>query len=72
MSSKIELLSVKRRELLRRIKDAAELKGLTLDFVRRGGKHDIYRVGELQFAVGRHADTPELTAWKTTKEVENL
>jgi hypothetical protein len=29
-------------------------------------------VGELQFAVGRHADIPELTARKTIKEVENL
>ena len=57
---------------MKRIREAAESKGMTLDFVRRGGKHDIYRVGSFQFPIGRHADIPELTARKTIKEVEGL
>jgi hypothetical protein len=63
---------VKHRELLKRLRDAAEQKGLTLDLVRHGGKHDIYRVGDYRFPIGRHADIPEMTALKTIKEVENL
>ncbi len=45
---------------------------MALEFVRSGGRHDIYRVGDYRFPVGRHADIPELTALKTIKEVENL
>ncbi|MGQ4270844.1 type II toxin-antitoxin system HicA family toxin [Nocardiopsis changdeensis] len=63
---------MKRRELLKRLREAAEQRGMALEFVRSGGRHDIYRVGDYRFPVGRHADIPELTALKTIKEVENL
>jgi hypothetical protein len=63
---------VERRELLKRLREAAEQKGMALEFVRSGGRHEIYQVGDYRFPVGRHADVPELTALKTIKEVENL
>ncbi|WP_306365889.1 type II toxin-antitoxin system HicA family toxin [Nocardiopsis sp. CC223A] len=63
---------MKRRELLKRLRETAEQRGMALEFVRSGGRHDIYQVGDHRFPVGRRSDIPELTALKTIKEIENL
>ncbi|MQY17765.1 type II toxin-antitoxin system HicA family toxin [Nocardia macrotermitis] len=60
---------MKRNKLMRDLRDIANSRGLTLDLVRRGGNHDIYRIGSVQFPVGRHADIPEPTARRIIKEV---
>ena len=36
-------------------------------FIREGGNHDIYRRGQEQEAVVRHAEIPEMTARKIIK-----
>ena len=49
----------KRTDLLRRIRDTAESSKLTLEFVRHGSRHDIWRVGRTQFSVPRHREIGE-------------
>lgn len=63
---------MKRSELLRKLTAIAADKGYTLDLVREGGNHTIYRIGPSQFPVGRHNDVPEMTARKTIAAAEKL
>ena len=49
----------RRTELLREIREAAALAGVTMEFVRHGSRHDIWRVGSLQFSVPRHRELGE-------------
>lgn len=59
-----------RRELLKELKMAARAKGQSLEFVREGGNHAIYRVGDFRFPIPRHGEIPERTARRIIKEVE--
>lgn len=63
---------MKRRVLLRTLAKIAESKNLTLEFVRHGANHDIYRIGDRAFPVGRHGDIPEQTALGTIREARNV
>ncbi|GAA1080541.1 type II toxin-antitoxin system HicA family toxin [Nocardiopsis composta] len=63
---------MKRQALLKALREAAQERGEELEFVRHGGRHDLYRVGNHQFPIARHADIPERTARKTIQEVRNL
>lgn len=60
---------MKRKELLKRLAAIAEEKGMTLELVRHGGNHDLFRVGGYTFPVARHSDVPELTARGTIRKV---
>ena len=60
---------MKRSHLLRVLESAAKAKGLSLDLVRHGANHDIYRVGAYQFPVTRHAEITERTARATIRKV---
>ncbi|GAA1441337.1 hypothetical protein [Nocardiopsis tropica] len=40
---------MKRRTLLRALAEAAAKRGMELEFVRSGGRHDIYQVGDYRF-----------------------
>jgi hypothetical protein len=62
---------MKRRALLRTLAKIAESKDLKLEFVRHGGSHDIYQIGDETFPIGRHADIPEQTALGTIKKARN-
>jgi hypothetical protein len=59
---------VKRRELLKRIGAAARSRGLTLEQVREGANHTIFRVGDYEFPVPRHSEINEYTAQAIMKD----
>jgi hypothetical protein len=63
---------MKRRVLLREPAEIAKSKDLKLEFVRHGGNHDMYQIGNEQFPVGRHADIPEQTARITIKNAGKI
>jgi hypothetical protein len=63
---------MKRRVLLRTLAAIAESKDLKLEFVRHGGNHDLYQIGDETFPVGRHADIPEQTALISIKKARNI
>jgi len=63
---------MKRRALLRALAKIAESKDLKLEFVRHGGSHDIYQIGNWPIVVARHADIPEYTALATIKDARNI
>jgi predicted RNA binding protein YcfA (HicA-like mRNA interferase family) len=56
---------------MRELKTIAESRDLEFELVRRGGNHDIYRLGRVSIPIGRHSDIPEPTAWKIIKEAQN-
>lgn len=60
---------MKRRDLLKRIGDAAKLNGMSLELIREGAKHGIYSVGSLEFAVPRHSELNEYTAQAIMKDL---
>ncbi len=62
---------MKKNKLMRELQQLADNRGLTFEFVRRGSNHDIYRLGNVQFPIGRHTDIPEPTARKIIKEAGN-
>ncbi|MES0835670.1 type II toxin-antitoxin system HicA family toxin [Nocardiopsis tropica] len=62
---------MKRRTLLRALAEAAAKRGMELEFVRSGGRHDIYQVGDYRFPIARHADIPEMTARKPSGKWRN-
>ncbi|PSR63983.1 MULTISPECIES: hypothetical protein [Nocardia] len=62
---------MKKNKLMRELQKLADARGLSLEFVRHGNRHDIYRLGNVQFPVGRHADIPERTAQAIIKEAGN-
>lgn len=62
---------MKRGELLKRIAKAAGDKGIEWTFVRAGGRHDVYRLGDsVQLSIPRHRDINELTARAILKTAE--
>lgn len=44
----------KRRELIDRIASEAARRGITWKFARRGGRHDVYRLGDKTIPIARH------------------
>lgn len=46
----------KRTEILKNIEKAAQAAGMSFDFKRRGGNHDIFSLDGLLIPVGRHRD----------------
>jgi hypothetical protein len=60
---------VKRRELLKRIRSAAQPMGHDVDVVREGAKHTIFRVGSVEFPVPRHSEINEYTAQAIMKDL---
>lgn len=62
---------MKRKALLRLLTEIADSKQLELEFVRHGGGHDIYHVGDAVLIIGRHSDIPERTAKVTIKTARN-
>ena len=61
----------KRADLLRAIRDAAEASGVTLEFVRHGSRHDIWRVGSTQFSMPRHREIGERLALAVKQSLED-
>lgn len=53
---------MKKRELLKRLRAIAVSADLTLDLVRQGANHEIWRIGGERIVVPRHREVNELTA----------
>jgi mRNA interferase HicA len=60
---------VKRRDLIKRIREAARARGLTLELVREGSKHSVFAVGGFEFTVPRHGEINEYTAHAIMKDL---
>ena len=60
---------MKRRELLKRIRDAAKANGLALEQTREGANHTIFRLGGFEFPVPRHNEINEYTAQAIMKDL---
>lgn len=60
----------RRTDLMRLIGDAAESSGRTLEFVRHGSRHDIWRVRRTQFSVPRHREVGERLALAVKQSLE--
>ncbi|MDO9484682.1 MAG: type II toxin-antitoxin system HicA family toxin [Actinomycetota bacterium] len=53
---------MKRRQLLKRIAVLARGAGVTFEFSRHGGEHDLYYLHERAVWIPRHSEINELTA----------
>lgn len=62
---------MRRRELLKRIRDAAKARDLDLSEVREGANHSIFAVGGFEFAVPRHNEINEHTAQAIMKDLSD-
>jgi predicted RNA binding protein YcfA (HicA-like mRNA interferase family) len=61
---------VKQRELLRQLTKIAEDKEATLEFVRHGGSHDVYRLRGEVLVIPRHRELKEGTARSIIRQAE--
>lgn len=61
---------MKRRELLKRIRDEAKRVGLSCDQRREGASHTVFALGPLEFTVPRHSEINEYTAEAIMKDLE--
>ena len=62
---------MRRRELLKRIRDAAKARELDLSEVREGSNHTIFAVGGFEFPVPRHNEINEYTAQAIMKDLSD-
>jgi hypothetical protein len=62
---------MRRRDLLNRIADMAKACELSLDEVREGRAHTIFKVGAAQFSVPRHVEINEVTARSIMRHLES-
>jgi len=60
----------KRTEIIAKIEAAAKAKGMTFEFDRKGGNHDIYKLGGVMIPVGRHRDFGNSYAVMVYKECQ--
>lgn len=63
------LVHVKRRDLIKRLKDIAKQRGVTYT-EKEGGAHTIVAVGGQQTSVPRHSEINEITASKIIRQIE--
>jgi mRNA interferase HicA len=61
---------MKRRELLRRLADAAGEAGLAWELVRQGSSHELWRCGGALVTVPRHREINDLTALGICRALE--
>jgi len=61
---------VKRIDLLRLIAAAASRHGLTWEFVREGGDHEIWNLDGQRVTIPRHREVGELTTGRILRELE--
>jgi len=61
---------VKTIDLLRDIRDGADVSGRRLELVRHGARHDIWRIGSTQFSLPRHREVGEKLALAVRQSLE--
>ncbi len=59
---------MKRRDLLTSIQTAATGRGLTFEFVRQGGSHEVWSLDGLRIVIPRHRQIAEGTARSIRKQ----
>lgn len=64
------LISMKQRDLLRKIKKMGDAKGERLEFIRNGANHDIYRIKGVPVVIPRHGEIKEGLAKGILKDVK--
>ena len=62
---------MRRRELLKRLRDAAKAQELDFVEVREGANHTIFALGGFQFAIPRHNEINEYTAQAIMKDLSD-
>ena len=63
---------MKKRELMKRIRDTADSAGAELVFVRQGGNHEIWSLGGGRLVIPRHRNINERTAKGVLAEARRL
>ena len=63
---------MRRRDLLKKLRQIAAAKGLPFEFVREGGSHTVYRLGDQIVPIPRHAEINQMTATSIIREAESL
>ncbi|MBM9469505.1 hypothetical protein [Nakamurella leprariae] len=58
----------RRRDLVKKIADAAKEAGVPWVVAREGSNHTVYRLGELTIPVPRHTEVGEVTTREIYKE----
>lgn len=53
---------MKRRDLLRHLRDLAKVSGVGFDLVRNGAAHDVFQLGDFMITMPRHREINERTA----------
>lgn len=61
---------MKKRDLIRELRKIAKANDVELEFIREGGSHEIWKLGDVQFSIPRHSEINERTAQSTIKKLE--
>jgi hypothetical protein len=61
---------MRRRELLRRIGERARSRQVPWALMRQGADHEVWRCGEVQVTIPRHAEVNEVTAVAICRALE--
>jgi mRNA interferase HicA len=70
MSSLVDSVALKQRELKRRIADAARERGLIWTKLRDGRQHELWQCGSTKLTIPRHRELNEYTAEGILKDLE--
>lgn len=62
---------MRKRDLIRTIKDAAKDAGLDFELKRQGGNHEMWSLDGLTLPIPRHRDINEITAKGIMKDAAN-
>lgn len=60
----------KRKELIKKIQNAAKASGMTFEQLRQGANHEIYSLDGLMIPVARHTEFDKFAAEEIYKECE--
>lgn len=61
---------MKKQSLVAKVRRAAKAAGLSWEMTRQGGRHEIWRCGDTQVTIPRHAEINEHTARAIFKDLE--
>jgi mRNA interferase HicA len=63
LTRKVDLAKImKKRELLRLLRDVARGNGLELRLIRQGANHEVWHIGDRRLIIPRHREINEITA----------
>lgn len=62
---------MKRKDLLKKVSEAAKAKGLIFASIRNKGDHEVFSLDGQRVTVPRHSEINELTARSILKDLED-